>query len=121
VRNLSLLVVEVSLAAFLGGCCVNVHCGDCDPAIQLAVVDASTGSAVANVALSASASGSCSTSENVTLCEVHAEAGSYIVTLSAPGYQSAAVGIEVAESDSHDCCDCGYVPVTRTVQLLPSA
>ena len=120
-RCLFSCLAVLGVTVLLSGCCVRTHCGDCPAAIQLDVVDAANGDPVPAVTVSGERAGGCYVEETSTQCYLYPEAGSYVVTVSAPGYQTVAVTIDVPESDGGGCCDCGYEGVTRTVELAPSA
>jgi hypothetical protein len=114
----------IGLAALVNGCCVGIACEECAPAIRLRPVDAVTGQPVAQAAMSTSVpgdGGGCYSYETTTDCTVYASAGIVAITLSAPGYQSTTFQVVVPASDGEGCCDCGYEPVSQTVELAPSS
>jgi hypothetical protein len=82
------------------------------------VRDADTSEPVPDVTVEG-AEGQCTVRERETVCELgnRRGAGSYELTLSAPGYMSRTVSQRVREDPSPGCCSCGYEPVTVDVML----
>ena len=115
------LLLLQGMVFMLAGCpCEGIDCAACRPPVVLQVVDETTGIAVVGVQISGEAvvTSRCDGQSN-EIC-LSKGSGTYTFTLSAPGYVSKDMTIEVVKDDDSECCYCGYVTVFETVKLTPS-
>ncbi|MDQ3262567.1 MAG: carboxypeptidase-like regulatory domain-containing protein [Myxococcota bacterium] len=109
----------------LGGCslfdpCRDLRCGACPPPFELRVTDRSSGAAVPGVQVTG-AEVSCGEAGGYTSCSPigGGGAGTFHLTVSAPGFVSTDVTVNVGEVDTTgQCCACGYQPQQVVIELV---
>ena len=101
------------------GRCGGVVCGPCPPPVSIAVQDAATGDPVDGLTLESDRGQATCTQSVCGLLDSTFPFGTYSVTLSAEGYVSQRIEVEVPRSEGQDCCDCGYVGRQLDVALEP--
>jgi hypothetical protein len=125
-RGLALALLLALFAA--AGCdrCKGVVCDPCDAPVHLVVTDASTGGPVDGVTVQG-AQGPCQVvaASAATECWLSREdatqdpAGTYSLSISAPGHETRTLEVTVSPDASGACCSCGTVTTTLRVTLNP--
>lgn len=96
----------------VAGCCTGVQCDMCPPAVFISAADADTGAPIQAFSISGYTDSACNQS-----CMIGYQPGTYTVTVSAPGYVSQTLTIDVPEG-GEGCCSCGFDGVSRTAKLV---
>lgn len=109
------LLLSVFAALPGAGCdpCANIQCGACAAAIFLHVNDATTGDPIPGVTVTGSLGGC----DDAIGCQIGSAAGTYQLTIEAPGYAPTDVTVEVPATEEDGCCSCGYEQISKTVTL----
>lgn len=110
------LIAGAALGVVACDPCAGYVSGACAPAITLTV---SGSDGVAPGATISGAAFSCGSARATTECTASGSLtpGHYTLTISAPGYTSRTLEIDVPASAPGGCFNCGYTPVSDSVTL----
>lgn len=100
--------------------CEGVACGPCQSPITITVVDAQSGEGVAKVAITGTLSTTCEAIAGKTTCmlgDSSTRPGTFKLEVTADGYTSVPVTLQLQEDTGESCCSCGYVPINHSVAL----
>ena len=120
--TLALAVLTVASFATTAGCgdnCGGAICDACAPALTMTFVDDTTGTALAGVTID-HPSGRCDESGGTTTCYIDEFGGGSVHFVAGlTGYQGLNVQEDLTASEPGGCCNCGYLPRTVELRLIP--
>ena len=106
--------VLISSAVLSSGCCYDVDCGACPPPISLDINVDDPGTVFEDLVVIGSGGEDLATEDNCNVREGFidcmmfdsSDPGTYTYEVSAPGYVTQTVSVEVTESEGRGCCTC---------------